>query len=412
MKQGLKFVLPAIVLALIATAGMGDSVAYIPVVPTISVDGNTTDAAWQYQDWTTLAIPEDLLMGDATDAINCGLKVKLGHDENNLFVLGEITDQSLNPATWSEWWNGDFVGIGTSPNPTLHKTAEVSDRLIVIRPSAGSPMKVWRMQTDTMVDSGSCCFTNRPDGWAFECAVPLTELGAFALGDIGFLAMVWDIDSDVLGPNVIGSWQNAPMIIDGPLGLGTTKWSSWVARAKEVDGASLKQTTDDVPLSAKSLGWTVTKQTNDGFYCQDPVNRIHGIRVVGPEALGIAEGTMVWGLAGSLATVGAERVFNADSIDYMPAFALQPAPFGLNSAALGGGILTGGAPNLALRVRLTGTVKEVANGYFVVSDGSGRDIKIESDYQVLPATVVSITGVSSSLGGSSIILANSIKEVD
>lgn len=403
--------LSAIVLALSCPV-LAEKITSIPLTDAIVVDSQGTDKAWQILDWVEYTYPEDFYNGDAEDGTGCGLKVKVCHDSANLYLWAQVQDDSVVNSAWPNWTTGDALILGWSTEGK-HVVIDGTDYQIVIKPKSTDNMRVIKLSTGLQTVSGICQVTVTTTGWTAVCSIPLSVIGVPAVDSaIGFALVLWDIDTDTLGPNIVANNTFGPMIVEGPIALGETIFPGTKA-VRSICAQELKQMPDDMPLRVDMPSgeeWTITKKTDGFFYCQNPVDRLKAIRVVWPSEA-IVEGGAIYQLHGKLVRQGAERVFLADDIGTLtdPQFP-YPAPFYLTSSSLGGIPLGIGPSNLALRVRLTGKVQAVNLDSFVLSDG-GREIKVVAVPNYPIGTQLTVTGVSSSEGNVPVLLATEIVEV-
>lgn len=75
------------------------------------IDGNGSDAAWQQSEWLPL---DQVWIGKPPTAQDYAGRYKLAWDENNLYVLAEITDDTLvdtHPDGLDKYWDDDCLEI-------------------------------------------------------------------------------------------------------------------------------------------------------------------------------------------------------------------------------------------------------------------------------------------------------------
>lgn len=151
--------------------------------------------------------------------------------------------------------------------------------------------------------------------------------------------------------------------------------------------AELKHIGDNITIHL--AGPIVTRRFESYFYLED-YDRTAGIRVdCDPALLAAEETTPV--VTGSLQTIAGERVLVASAVtpgDYM----WCPKPLALTTRALAGGLIPQG-----LLVRMVGKVMSTSeeDGTFVISDGSGFDVRVELHGTSMPGQddFIQITGV-------------------
>lgn len=75
------------------------------------LDGNGDDAVWQAAEWLPL---DQFWIGDSTEGQDFSGRYKIAWDENNLYVLAEITDDTLidiHPDGLLKYWDDDCLEI-------------------------------------------------------------------------------------------------------------------------------------------------------------------------------------------------------------------------------------------------------------------------------------------------------------
>lgn len=363
------------------------------VIPYLSsaivIDAQDNDPGWIGQpvyDYGEPYLFLDYRIDPATE--ECKLMPRFGRDAQNLYFYLCVKDREVVTKPWTNWRGAD-LGMICYANGTTEKVA-------LVMPTVG--MRILTPGSEDLdTTTGTLATRTTADGYVMEGSIPLLDIGGVpANGKIKFAVVQRNWNEGQFDYTAVSSVPTAVYVTEGQ-----KMWEDAEVKVSPtipvVSAEAIKNFPENVTFRADQLQWHVTYADADRFIGEDQ-KRIKAIEVLWSNVNRPAVNDIVLSVTGKKVA----GKLQADAVSFLPGYgkAFPTKPWGMNSTAI--------CPlNANLSVKLAGTVKQLLDNGFLISDG-GRDIRVLWPSCLTVGQFVFVTGPASNDQSGTILLATDV----